>query len=178
MWTRFDWIAYSTVFLTASQNSLIAYNRGKGGIQLNGEFRNLIQSSLNDLPKLPSFMERSRKFGSIGWGVTRDNSQNKILQNQSVDSTQNSISASFDLNRSVDWDLFSKRMSLGSNKIICKNRFHIKNIDNDYDSIGNKGFLRLEGNFTSAIDKKLNMEFKPFHNLNMFLQRRYIKEGG
>ena len=80
----------------------------------------MLQSSMEDLPKLPSFMERSRRFGSIGWGVSRDSSLNQPNHNQSAELTPKIINSTFELNKSVDLDTFNKRMSIGSNKIICK----------------------------------------------------------
>lgn len=68
----------------------IAFRRGKGGIKLTGEFRKSLQSSMDCKPKQPNFMEKTQRFGSIGWGVQRDNSFCKHSHNKSESLVNNS----------------------------------------------------------------------------------------
>ena len=127
--------------------------------------------------KLPSFMDRTKRFGSIGWGVKRDELLSKPFHNKSVEWTENSTTnSSLALNTSFDLDTTQQRLNLGSNKVICKDRFHIRDIEKNYDTIGSWGFLNMDGNFTSAIDKKLKMERRSFYLMNMSFQRKYVKE--
>ena len=73
-----NWIGFDiTIYLE--------FNRGKGGIRLSGEFKRSLQTSMDMKARLPSFMDRSKRFGSIGWGVKRDESLPKQFHNKSVE---------------------------------------------------------------------------------------------
>ena len=48
----------------------------------------------------------------------------------------------------------------------AKDRHHIKVIDTEHTSSGRAGFLRLNGFFSSYVDKKLEINCDTFHAMN------------
>jgi ribosomal protein L29 len=53
-------------------------------------------------------------------------------------------------------------------------REFLKQIDKEYSSTGAGGFLRLNGLFSSHVNKKLNLDSEFYHSMNMLSQKRTI----
>lgn len=146
----------------------LAFNRGKGGLTLNGEFRKTLNCSFDiGKAKAPSFFDTKKRIGSIGWGV-----QSTLFENHGRSVNFTDPPEKIHLSSQIMNNL-TKR---GSNKIICKDRFHIRKIDNDHSITGNSGFLKLPGRFSANIDKKMQMQYKPFYSMNMSYQKKCIKD--
>lgn len=142
------------------------YNRGKGGLSMSGEFRRATSTSLERSSPQPSFYQSKHRFGSIGWGVGANSSTEKY-HNKSM-----SIPNPAENKANIDSLLHSSYHKIGKNPIICKDRHHIRKIDNDYSITGACGFLNLPGTFASHIDKKYKMQSKPFYSMNISFQKK------
>lgn len=53
-------------------------------------------------------------------------------------------------------------------------REFLKQIDKEYSTTGAGGFLRLNGLFSSHVNKKLNLDSEFYHSMNMLSQKRTI----
>jgi hypothetical protein len=144
--------------------------RGQGGLKTSGEFRHTVRCSLDPKPKNPSFMDKNPRFGSIGWGIQREVAPLTNKHNHSINYTETAR------NLPDSSLLFSKLVEKSSNPIISQDRFHIRKYDNSYSTIGTCGFLNMSGNFAGHVDKTLHMQSKPFFNMNMSYQRKYVKD--
>lgn len=80
--------------------------------------------------KLPTFMDRAKRFGSIGWGINRDDPFSKPFHNKSVEWKESStVNSSLVLNTPAEKEKFDPKAILGSNKIISRDRFHIRALE-------------------------------------------------
>jgi len=138
----------------------------------------------NQVSNQPNFSEKRGSYLSIGWGVTNNKFLESILPNVNPSHNMNTgRGSSLEHHRysvansptkvdnySIDYSLSPNRERENSQN---RNSF-LKQIDQEYSSTGASGFLKLNGLFSSHLNKKLNLDSEVYHSMNMVGQKRTI----